>query len=175
MLKAFCWSGFLYLLVANCLFAQVNHAPLDPKHSFVAENFLDRHMRTAGEYDLMKIHKFIERLEKDYEAFKSDVYENTIIESIDIRLDTIEQARENARKEIREGKHDHLYAYQKYLMPAIHEIARLVEVGAAETIDAMVDKFIELYHVYFVPNHVRNRYNFDVDILNSTSCSSSQS
>lgn len=154
--------SFLLLWSFYCQALEPNHAPLSPKHNWTAENFITRNFKVGDEYDLNKFDDFIIRLEKEYKALKSDIYEGAIIETIDIHGESIEDAKERALEQIREDKHNLLHVFKNYLLPEAKQIREAVADGTSRvTIDAMIDHFIELYHVYYVPELPRNRWEHD--------------
>lgn len=154
---------FLSVFFIKYSLAHVNHAPLDKRHDDTAERFIERNLLTNGQFDLAKIDHFITRLENEYEALKSDLYETAIIQNIEINLESLEEARDNALRELNFEKNNLLYAFKKFLQPLMYEIRDLVVQGESRhIIDGKLDKFIELYHVYFIPE--KPRYIFQKDI-----------
>lgn len=149
----------IHLILLNSFAYELNHATLAQGHVTVAEDFIIRNFQENGTYDSQKLSEFIDRLEKEYEALKSDIYETAIIEAVDVHIIPIEEARKYALKEIKDEKHELLYVFKNYLLPSAHDIKDLIDNSASlELIEGAVDKFIELYHVYYIPELPRNRY-----------------
>lgn len=153
----------LLLLFSSVAIAGPNHAILDAKHSHVAERFIEKNLKADGQYNYNRANEFLKFLKANTAALRSDIYETTIIEVMDMRLESSSDAKVEAAKQMEAGENNLIYTYEKYIIPKMEAITKLIADGHPESeIDAAVDDFIEFYHVYYIPEKPRNNYRREI-------------
>lgn len=170
---------FLFLLIFSLslissdrqqLYAQdvsgKDHAPLAKGHIDAAEKFFAKHLKDKkGKYNAEKIALFIERLKKEREFLKNDLYETKILEDVELEIMPAEKAKAKAEP-IKEGHHVLLQGFDEYLIPKMEQLLDLVSKNKeSKKWDALVDDFARGYLPYYIPNPQRSRWSFDVDPL----------
>ena len=140
------------------------HAPLGASHDQTAEKFINQHLKKNGIYDSQKISAFILKLEKEKVSLAEDLYETRLIEKIEMEVTSFKKAKKSAKKKKDEKKSVLLRAYTEFMIPKIKQLLELVKVGnkGAEA-DALVDQFLTIYTVYYLPNATRNILHQDLD------------
>lgn len=145
----------------------VNHAKLDNEHVQVAEKFILQNFKNKNRsYDAKVIQNFIHRLEQESQSLKEDLYETEIIERLELDIDSLKKAREKALEQLNEEENDLLFGYQNFLIPAANKILYYTQEQYSEQkIDALVDQFLELYAVYYLPEAPRNVFSNNLNPL----------
>lgn len=155
---------FMALFYSALIFGHTNHAPLHKNHTRVAEDFIQRHLKNdQKKFDLEKLNKFLKRLYKEKKHLASDAYETKLIEKLELELEGFKNAKKAALKELDEKKNGLLKGYNLYLIPKIKEAIELVKSDSESVIiDGVIDQFIELYKMYYLPDAVRNIWHHDI-------------
>lgn len=145
---------------------QADHAALDPRHVQTAEAYIDTKLKSNGQYDLEKVKRFQDQLEREKKALASDLYETKLIEKLEMEVTSLKKAKKSALKKQDEKKSALLIAYSRYLIPRIVKLKELVQAGIVDQrADAMLDEFLAIYTVFFLPKAPRNMWNKDLDYV----------
>jgi len=145
-------------------FSYTNHAPLHKNHIQIAEKFIQTNFKSEdGEYNPQKFESFLKRLHKEKKHLASDAYETKLIEKLELELEGFKDAKKAALKELDEKKSGLLKGYNLYLIPKIKMAINLLKSNAPqEMIDGVLDEFIELYKMYYLPGAIRNIWHHDI-------------
>jgi len=150
--------------------AMIDHGPVAPGHLHFAEDFEESRLKQNGRFDLLKIESFLQHLEKEKADLTSALYESTIIEDLEIRQTSLEEARKDALKEIEEKKNTLISAYNTYLIPKMTALRNLVSESVTQELfeqnlpqmEGLVDDFIRVYIVFYIPNINRTSVGTDL-------------
>lgn len=145
-------------------FASRNHAPLHENHIQIAEKFIATNFKnSSGDFDLLKFELFLKRLHKEKKHLASDAYETKLIEKLELELEGFKDAKKSALKELNEKKSGLLKGYNLFLIPKINKAIQLLKSEApSESIEGVLDQFIELYKMYYLPGAIRNIWHHDI-------------
>lgn len=156
----------LYVFILS-LFTFSSQAVLSQNHA--AERFAAVNLKTNGVFDVAKIDQFIERLKKEKMALASDMYETKIMEKIELETESHKDALKSAKKELDSTKSKYLMAYELFLIPQIELLKACVEQNPAQSVssslscEGIVNRFINGYSAFYLPEAPRNIFNQDLD------------
>ncbi len=143
-----------------------NHGELNQDHVQTAEEYIKRWLKIGETYDVEKIQNYIERLEKEKQSLAEDLYETRLLEKLEMEITSFKKAKKSALKKMNDQKSALLIAYNQYLIPRITKLLELVQKGIEDQrADALVDEFISIYTVFYLPNAPRKMVHQDLDYL----------
>lgn len=149
---------------------EVDHAPYTQKdgYSLKAHHFLQNNLlNDDGAYSLEKLKSFHTRLISEREYILNQIYETTLIQEIELRIESGKKALKEAKEELDAERSDYAFLFDQYLFPKMKKLIQAVEEnpGCKEVCDGIVDELIVAYSALFSPAMHRSYIPFDVAAL----------
>ncbi len=145
-----------------------DHAALSPKHEQAASIYIADKLKVEGHFDLDKAKTFREALELEKKQIIQDVYQTKLIESLELKVKTYEEAQRHAEGGPPGPNHEDRYrrAYDMYLIPKIDQLINGIAQGLpAEELEGIVCDFVRGYLAFKVPNAFVTRIPLDLDLI----------
>ncbi len=135
---------------------------LDKRHIQTKQRFIQKNFQRDNQYAADKLYAFVAHLEKEKISLKEDLYETRLIRELEQDISGLKEAKRDALKAIKEKKNRFLLAYNEFMIPRVKQAAVLAEEGyGPETIQPLIDEFLEVYAGFYLPNAPRRVWDLD--------------
>lgn len=143
------------------VFAQINHANFSSidGYSNKGNDFINLTFKNNdGTYSVEKAKDFLSQLEIEKQFIVEQIYETTLIEEIELRIEGHKRAIKEAKEELIEEENEFAILYNKFLIPKINNLINEIErdPNCSEICDGIIDQFSLGYMSVFSPKIARS-------------------
>lgn len=145
----------------------LDQASLHSAHIKDTNTYFEKHLKSEGKYNAEKISSYISHLEKMRDEIKSDIYETTLFEKLELDVKKFKKSQKKARQksDANQGS-EILHGFEHFILPTMYKLLNHVNQNAQEDIlDGILADFVRGFVTYYMPDGYRSFWPGDADGL----------